>query len=125
MEHLRLEPPPGVFARESGSITGDGEASTSVLLETGMTLDELLEYYRAQVLGPDSTVQQQSVGEDLALLTWTFRDDDNRPGFAALLITPVGDELIQVRMWMAGPGLGRPFDIHEASPIPVPPTPRP
>lgn len=125
VEQLRLEPPPGVFARESGSMIGNGEASTSVLLETGMTLDELLEYYRAQVLEPDSTVQQQSVGEDLALLTWTFRDDDNRPVFAALLITSAGDELIQVRMWMAGPGLERPFDIPEAPPIPVPPTPRP
>ncbi len=105
VEVPRLEPPQGVNILSSGSGRGEGEAFASALLETDMALAALLEYYRQQVLEPDWMVQQEEVTEDLAVLTWIFRDDANRPGYGVLLIAPAGDDQRWVRMWMAGPGL--------------------
>ena len=117
-EFPRLEPPPGVNMRESSSSSGDGETFSSLILETAMTLEELLEYYRGQVLEPDSVVQQEEVTEESAVLTWTFRDKGDQPGIGALFIAFVGDKLVQVRMWKVGPGLGGHFTVPRA-PMPV------
>ena len=88
-----------------------------------MTLEELLKYCRGQVLEPGSVVQQEEVTEELAVLTWTFRDEANRTGFGALFIAFVVDQLVQVRMWMVGPGLGSHFT-GPGAPVPeVAPTP--
>lgn len=117
-EFPRLEPPPGVNMRESSASSGDGETSSSLILETGMTLEELLQYYRGQVLEPGSVVQQEEFTEESAVLTWTFRDEANHPGLGALFIAYVGDKLVQVRMWKVGPGLGGRFTVPGA-PVPV------
>ena len=117
-EFPRLEPPPGVNMREGSSSFGEGEASSSLILETGMTLEELLKYYRGRVLEPGSVVQQEEVTEELAVLTWTFRDEANRTGFGALYIAFVGEQLVQVRRWMVGPGLGSHFTVPGA-PVPT------
>ena len=120
LEPPRLEPPPGVRTRGGSSGRGEGEASASVLLETDTPLAELLAYYRGQVLEPASVVRYEEVTEDLAVLTWTFRDDANRPGFGVLLITPAGDDRRWVRMWMAGPGVAGPVIVPEGHPTPAP-----
>ena len=97
-----LEPPPGVSSFESASLRSIGEASASALLETDMPLAALLEFYRQQVLGPGSEVKQEEVADDLAVLTWTFQDADGFSWFGVLLITPGGEGLRWVRLWMGG-----------------------
>ena len=115
----RLDPPPGVNMLSGGGGRGEGEMFASARLETDMTLAELLEYYRPQVLELGSVVQQEEVTEGLAVLTWTFHDNANRPGFGVLLIAPAGDDQRWVRMWMAGPGLPQQGGFPERRPPPV------
>ncbi len=97
----RLEPPPGARSIGSSSGGGRGEYNASVLLRTDMTLAALLEHYRQQVLQPDWKVQQETMDEGLAALTWTLRDEADQPWFGVLLITPA-EEGAWVRLWMGG-----------------------
>ena len=98
----RLPSPPGVRAIASSSGGGAGQNNASVLLATEMTLVDLLEHYRQQVPQPDWKVQQETMDEDLAALTWTFRDEADYPWFGVLLITPAEEGLWWVRFWMGG-----------------------
>ena len=58
-----------------------------------MTLVALLEHYREQVLQPDWKMQQETMDEGLAALTWTFRDEADHPWFGVLLIAPAEEGL--------------------------------
>ena len=102
VEPPRLEPPPGVNMPGAGSISGHGEASAYAVLETDTTLADLLEYYRRRTLKPDWVVQQETITEDLAALTWSFHDEAGSPWFGVLLVSPAGDRTRVVRVWMAG-----------------------
>ena len=83
-----LEPPPGVGRLEGGSGRSIGEASASALPETDMPLAALLDFCRQQVLEPGWEVQEEAVADDLAVLTWSFQDDDGFSWFGVLLVTP-------------------------------------
>lgn len=83
-----LEPPPGVGRLGGGRGRSIGEASASALLETDMPLAALLDLYRQQVLEPCWEVPQGDVADDLAVLTWSFQDDDGFSWVGVLLITP-------------------------------------
>ena len=98
----RLAPPPGVQVIVSRSGGSRGEIEASVLLETDMPLVALLEHYRQQVLQPNWKVQQETIDEGLAAVTWTFRDEEDYPWFGVLLITPAEDGPRWVRLWMGG-----------------------
>ena len=75
----RLALPPGGRLKFGGSGGGRGEYNASVLFVTDMTLAALLEHYRQQVLQPDWKVQQETMNEGLAALTWTLRDEADQP----------------------------------------------
>ena len=118
-----LTAPPGVNVLQNSWSQGVGEVIASLLLETDMTLPALLEYYRQQLLEPGWEVQQEAVGEELATLTWTFRDEGNHLWFGVLMVGTAGEGLQQVRLWLATGVRGghRLFDIvPEVSPRPVP-----
>ncbi len=115
----RLEPPPGAWAKRSGSGGGKGEYNASALLITDMTLAALLEHYRQQVLQPDWKVQQETMDEGLAGFTWTLRDEADQPWFGVLLITPAEDG-IWVRLWMGGGGGDQTFAFPDRREPPVP-----
>ena len=97
----RLALPPGGRLKFGGSGGGRGQYDATVLLETNMTLAALLEHYRQQVLQPDWKVQQETMNEDLAALTWTLHDEADQPWFGVLLITSA-EEGAWVRLWMGG-----------------------
>ncbi len=118
----RLAPPPGAQAIASGSGGGSGEYNASVLLETDLTLVALLEYYRQNVVQPDWTVQQETLKEGLAALTWTFRDDGDHPWFGVLLIAPADDGQMWVRQW-SGSGTRAAFMLDEQGREPRVPAP--
>ena len=122
----RLEHPPGLRAIVSGSGGGGGEYSASALLETDMTLEALLEHYRQQVLQPDWKVQQETMDEGLAALTWTFHDEADYPWFGVLLVNPAEEGLWWVRVWMGG-GVGdgprMVVPDHREPPVPAPTRP--
>ena len=122
----RLAPPPGVQAIGSSSGGGQGEYHASVLLKTDMTLVDLLEHYREEVLQPDWKVQQETMDEGLAALTWTFRDEADYPRFGVLLIIPAEEGLWWVRLWMGG-GVGdgprMVVSDHREPPMPAPTRP--
>ena len=120
---LGLVPPPGVDAIVSSSGGGGGEYNASVLLGTDMTLAVLLEYYRAQVLQPDWKVQQETMDEDLAALTWTFRDGEGFQWFGVLLVASAEEGLRWVRLWSGSAAEG-PMRAVAAEP-PQPPVPAP
>ena len=101
----RLAPPPGARAIVSGGGGGSGEYTASVLLKTDMTLVALLEHYRQQIIQPEWKVQQETIDEGLAALTWTLRDEADYPWFGVLLIIPAEDGQWWVRMW-SGSGAG-------------------
>jgi len=111
----RLAPPLG--ARSIGS--GSGQYNASVLLVTNMTLVALVEHYRQQVLQPGWTIQQETMDEGLAVLSWTFRDEADQPWFGVLLFTPA-EEGMWVRLWMGGGGGVRTFVFPEGREPPVP-----
>ena len=121
-----LEPPPGVRAIGSSSGGSIGEYNASVLLSTDMTLADLLEYYRQQVLQPEWKVQQETMEEDLAALTWTFRDEADFHWFGVLLITSAEEGLWWVRLWR-GSAEGGPTRVvvpePREPPVPVPTRP--
>ena len=119
----RLEPLPGGHALFSGSGGNIGEHNASLLLRTDMTLVALLEHYRAQVLQPDWKVQQQTMDEGLAAITWTFRDGADFPRFGVLLIAPAEEGLWWVRLWI-GSGEGGPMEVVVPEPS-EPPVPAP
>ena len=75
--------------------------NASVLLVTDMTLAALLDHYRQQVFQPDWKVQQETMDEGLAALTWTLRDEADQPWFGVLLIS-LAEEGMWVRLWMGG-----------------------
>ena len=95
-----LASPPGAISLESRYSAGGGEVNDSLLLETDLTLTELLEYYEEQVLEPDSEAQHPTVTEDLAALTWTFHDEGGTLWFGVLMVTPRADGVQWVRLWM-------------------------
>ena len=97
----RLAPPSGVRSIGGGSGGGRGEYNASVLLVTDMTLAALLDHYRQQVFQPDWKVQQETMDEGLAALTWTLRDEANQPWLGVLLTTPA-EEGTWVRLWLGG-----------------------
>ncbi len=97
----RLALPPSGRLKFGGSGGGRGQYDATVLLETNMTLAALLEHYRQQVLQPDWKVQQETMNEDLAALTWTLHDEADQPWFGVLLITSA-EEGAWVRLWMGG-----------------------
>ena len=99
----RLAPPPGVRWIGGGSAGNKGEYSASVVLKTDMTLAALLGHYRQQVVQPDWKVQQETMDEGLAALSWTLRDEADQPWLGVLLITPA-EGGTRVRLWMAGGG---------------------
>ena len=101
-EAPNLEPPPGVNMPQAGGSVGVGETTAHALLETDMSLMTLLQFYSEQVLAPGAEVQQEKVADDLAVVTWTFQDDGGFSWFGVLLITPAGEGLRQVRMWIGG-----------------------
>ena len=72
-----------------------------MLLVTDMTLAALLDHYRQQVFQPDWKVQQETMDEGLAALTWTLRDEADQPWFGVLLIS-LAEEGMWVRLWMGG-----------------------
>ena len=74
-----------------------------MLLVTNMTAVTLLEHYRQQILRPDWKVQQETIDEGLAALSWTLRDEADQIWFGVLLITPA-KEGMWVRLWMGGGG---------------------
>ncbi len=121
----RLAPPPGVRSIGGGSGGGRGEYNASVLLVTDMTLVDLLEHYRQQVLQPGWKVQQETMDEGLAALSWTLRDEADQPWFGTLLITPVAEGM-WVRLWMGGGGGVQTFVFpdHQESPVPAPIKPK-
>ena len=121
---LRLEPPPGARSIGSSSGGGRGEYNASVLLRTDMALAALLEHYRQQVLQPDWKVQQETMDEGLAALTWTLRDEADQPWFGVLLITPA-EEGAWVRLWMGGGEGVQTFVFPEPQEPPVPAPSRP
>ena len=98
--------PPGVqlLDSRSGRSSRGGtkvEEDESLFIRTDMTLAELLDYYRQQLLQPGEGVQHESVAEDLAVLTWNFRngDDEGSPWIGVLMIVPAGENLRWVRVW--------------------------
>ena len=121
----RLAPPPGARSIGGGSGGGRGVYNASVLLVTNMTLAALLEHYRQQVLQPDWKVQQETVDEGLAALSWTLRDEAYQHWFGVLLIAPA-EEGMWVRLWMAGGGGVQTFVFPEGRepPMPVPIRPK-
>ena len=117
----RLAPPPGVQAIVSHSGGSIGEYNVSVLLVTDMTLVALLEHYRQQVLQPEWKVQQETMDKGLAAISWTFRDEEDRPWFGVLLITSAEEGMWWVRMWRAGgAGEGPRMVVPEPRQPPVP-----
>ena len=75
LEPRRLVPPPGVTSRGGGWGGGEGEFSSSLLLDTNLTLTELLEFYRQEVLEPEWEIQHEVANEEIASLTWTYLDE--------------------------------------------------
>ena len=122
----RLAPPPGLRPLVSNSGGSIGEYNASLLLETDMTLDALLEHYRQQVLQTEWKVQQETMVEDLAALTWTFPDEEDFHWFGVLLITSAEEGLWWVRLW-EGSAAGGPMRVvvPEALEPPVPAPTRP
>ena len=120
----RLAPPPGVRLIGGSGGGGRGEYNASVLLETDMPLVALLEHYRRQVLQPEWKVQQETMDESLAALTWTLRDEADQPWFGVLLITP-SEAGVWVRLWMGGGAETQTFafpEVREAqAPAPISP----
>ncbi len=79
-----------------------------------------LEHYRRQVLQPDWKVQQETMEEGLAALTWTFRDEADFPWFGVLLMTPGEEGTRWVRLWMGGnPSGNQPFLPPGGAPAPA------
>ena len=115
----RLSPPPGVRLVGGSSGGGRGEYNASVLLETNMTLVDLFEYYRQRVLQPGWKVQQETMDEDLAAISWTLRDEEDQPWFGVLLITPA-EEGTWVRLWMGGGAGVQTFVFQDGREIRVP-----
>ena len=123
-EPLLLEPPPGATSRGSSSSGGDGSFGAETLLDTDITISALLDYYIQELVEPDWQVQQKIVDEDLATVTWTFRDDQDDRWFGVLLVAPSEANLRRIRLWMGSAGTGHPFLIPQefpaSSPQPVP-----
>ena len=103
-----------------------GDYNASVLLETGMTLVALLEHYRPQVLQGRWKVQQETMEEGLAALSWTFRDEANHPWLGVLLITSAEEGIWWIRLWR-GSAAGGPMRVvvPEGREPPVPAPTRP
>ena len=124
-----LKPPLGVQVIVSSSGGSIGEYNASVLLRTDMTLAVLLEHYRQQVLQPEWKVHQEIMDEDLAAVTWTFRDEEDFHWFGVLLITSAEEGIWWVRLWRGGgAGDGPRMVVSEGREPPVPalpPTPGP
>ena len=71
-----------------------------------MTLVELFEHYREQIVQPEWTENQETIDEGLAALTWTFRDDAENPWFGVLLIVRGDDGRWWVRQWNGSGAFG-------------------
>ena len=124
-EPIHLEPPPGATSHESSSSGGAGSFGAALLLETDMTVSATLEYYLQELVEPDWQVQQKTLDEGLATVTWTFRDDLDDPWFGVLLVAPIQENLYRVRLWMGSGGRDR-FFIPDRPAVPVPaPSPVP
>ena len=95
-----------------------------MLLVTKMTSVAHLDHYRQQVLQPDWKVQQETIDESLAALSWTLRDEADQPWFRVLLIT-AAEKGMWVRLWMAGGGGVQTFVFPEGREPPVPTPIRP
>ena len=120
----RLAPPPGVRALASGS-GGSGEYNASVLLQTDMTLKDLIGHYRQEVLQPDWKFQHDLIEERVAAFSWTFLDEPDQPGFGTLVITPGKEGQWWVRLWIGG-GTGiQTFALREGQEPPASAPPRP
>ena len=101
-----MTPPPGaqLLDSRSGRSSRGGttvEEDEALFIRTDMTLAELLDYYRQQLLQPGGGVQHESVAEDLAVLTWNFRNDNDEgsPWIGVLLIVPAAEDVWWVRVW--------------------------
>ena len=106
LEPRRLVPPPGVTSRGGGGGAGDGEFTSSLLLDTDMPLTELLDFYQQEVLEPEWEIQHKVATEDIASLTWTYTDAEGDFWLGVLFIAPAGEGLRRVRRWMVtGPAV--------------------
>ena len=84
-------PPEGVTVLErSTSRTGIGVTSVA-LLETDMELAALLEHYRQEGLDPAWQVEEELVTENLAVVAWSFRDEQGQIFRLLLTIVPAGE----------------------------------
>ncbi len=98
--------PPGAQSLDSRSGRSSRGGTTvaedeSLFIRTDMTLAELLDYYRQQLIQPGGEVQHESVAGDLAFLTWNFRNDNDEgsPWIGVLLIVPAAEDVWWVLVW--------------------------
>lgn len=123
---INLEPPSGALTVMSSSGGGEGQFTSSTLLDTNLSLETLLEHYRGQVIQPGWDLGQDTREEDLAAFTWISRDDvGGSPVFGALLITSSEEGMWWVRMWTGGSSDITGRMIVEERLIPVEPIPAP
>jgi hypothetical protein len=100
---MQIAPPSAVLTLMSSSGGGEGQFTSSTLLQTDLPLVTLLEHYRQEVVQPNWELGQDTVTEDLAAITWTSRDDaGGSPSFGVLLITSSEKGLWWVRLWTGG-----------------------
>lgn len=71
-----------------------------------MTPMALLEHYTSTIIAPDWSIQHELVEENIASLTWKFRDDADNPRQGILLILTTQPDQRLMRLWVAGVPVG-------------------
>ncbi len=82
-----LEPPPGA-GRLGEAAEGASAGQCICTAGNGHAVGGAPGLIPPQVLEPGWEVPQGDVADDLAVLTWSFQDDDGFSWFGVLLITP-------------------------------------